>query len=54
MAVSSLVLGIVALALPVIYWLSQIGKRPSNYPPGPPTIPILGMSGLLQGALRHC
>jgi len=25
-----------------IYRLLQIGKRPAHYPPGPPTLPILG------------
>ncbi|OJJ54811.1 hypothetical protein ASPSYDRAFT_210517 [Aspergillus sydowii CBS 593.65] len=34
---------LVAVATTVlIYRLLQIGRRPKNYPPGPPTLPILG------------
>lgn len=25
-----------------VYRLLQVGRRPAGYPPGPPTIPILG------------
>lgn len=34
-------LGIV-LVLVLGYLLSSLGSRPKNYPPGPPTLPILG------------
>lgn len=26
----------------IIYTILQVGRRPKNYPPGPPTLPILG------------
>lgn len=31
-----------SIALFVLYLVLSIGQRPKNYPPGPPTIPILG------------
>lgn len=31
------------IAVTVLLWqLSRIGRRPSNYPPGPPTLPLIG------------
>jgi hypothetical protein len=31
------------VAFAVLLWrLSRIGRRPSNYPPGPPTLPLIG------------
>ncbi|KAM0251917.1 hypothetical protein ACHAQJ_007932 [Trichoderma viride] len=35
------VLGLAASVF-LLWQLSRIGRRPSNYPPGPPTIPLLG------------
>lgn len=32
----------IGLAIAGIVRLLSIGRRPKNYPPGPPTIPILG------------
>ena len=29
-------------AVPIISWLLQCNQRPKTFPPGPPTIPILG------------
>ncbi|KUL86332.1 hypothetical protein ZTR_08595 [Talaromyces verruculosus] len=35
------VVGFIAIA--VLLWrLSRVGRRPSNYPPGPPTLPLIG------------
>jgi len=30
------------VAVVILSRLSMIGRRPKNYPPGPPTLPILG------------
>jgi len=38
----SVVAGLLLGALTLLWRLLRIGKRPSSYPPGPPTIPILG------------
>ncbi|KAL6898673.1 cytochrome P450 [Trichoderma evansii] len=35
------VLGLVASTV-LLWQLSKIGRRPSNYPPGPPTLPLIG------------
>lgn len=29
-------------AVPIVSWLLQCNQRPKTFPPGPPTIPILG------------
>lgn len=34
--------GVILLVLIILWRLSQIGRRPRNYPPGPPTLPIIG------------
>jgi hypothetical protein len=31
-----------AIAVAIISRIMSIGRRPKNYPPGPPTLPILG------------
>lgn len=31
-----------AIAVAIISRILSIGRRPKNYPPGPPTLPILG------------
>ncbi|KAI2618169.1 cytochrome P450 [Hypoxylon sp. NC1633] len=33
---------VVAILLLLIYRLSRIGQRPKGYPPGPPTLPLIG------------
>jgi len=33
---------LLGLLVYAMYRLSYIGMRPKNYPPGPPTLPILG------------
>lgn len=33
---------VIALAIGASIRLLSIGRRPKNYPPGPPTIPVLG------------
>ena len=37
-----ILLAVFGLCLYGIYRLLQVGKRPANYPPGPPTMPIIG------------
>lgn len=38
-----LVASIVLIAVvPIVSWLLQCNQRPKTFPPGPPTIPILG------------
>lgn len=31
-----------ALVIFSVYRISRIGHRPKDYPPGPPTLPVLG------------
>ncbi|KAH8882222.1 cytochrome P450 [Thozetella sp. PMI_491] len=54
MALSPVLLLTAASAcLAALYWLSQIGRRPANYPPGPPTVPVLGNIHLMPEADIH-
>ncbi|KAI1338689.1 cytochrome P450 [Xylariaceae sp. FL0016] len=35
--------GSLAVCVVVVFWrISRLGQRPKNYPPGPPTLPIIG------------
>ncbi|KAJ4304905.1 hypothetical protein N0V90_000433 [Kalmusia sp. IMI 367209] len=36
-----------------LWQLSQIGRRPKDYPPGPPTLPLLGNLHLIPDKKRH-
>jgi hypothetical protein len=42
----------VAVAL-LVYRLSQVGRRPKDYPPGPPTLPLLGNLHLMPKKEAH-
>jgi hypothetical protein len=38
----------------ILLWqLSKIGRRPKDYPPGPPTLPLLGNLHLIPNENRH-
>lgn len=45
--------GLVALVLVGLWQLSKIGRRPKNYPPGPPTLPIIGNLHQIPQEKRH-
>jgi len=38
---SWVVFGVIVLSI-FLWRLSKVGRRPSNYPPGPPTLPLIG------------
>ncbi|KAI1390013.1 cytochrome P450 [Hypoxylon trugodes] len=42
MAISTTALVLVTTVLILVYRLRNIGRRPKNYPPGPPTLPLIG------------
>lgn len=45
--------GLVALAAIFLWRLDQVGRRPKDYPPGPPTLPIFGNLLQIPQEKRH-
>jgi hypothetical protein len=45
--------GLFALTFILIYRLSRIGRRPANFPPGPPTLPLIGNLHLMPKEKAH-
>jgi hypothetical protein len=44
------VYGLLGLFLYAVFRIMRVGRRPANYPPGPPTLPILGNIHQVLGA----
>ncbi|KAI0174355.1 putative cytochrome P450 [Pestalotiopsis sp. NC0098] len=44
---------LVVLAVVILWRLNQVGRRPRDYPPGPPTLPILGNLLQIPQEKRH-
>ncbi|KAI1204660.1 cytochrome P450 [Annulohypoxylon truncatum] len=42
MAISTTTIAVIAILLFLVYQLGRIGQRPKGYPPGPPTLPLIG------------
>lgn len=42
MAISATTVGVVVAVLLLMYRLNRVGQRPKGYPPGPPTLPLIG------------
>ncbi|OQE43099.1 hypothetical protein PENCOP_c003G02909 [Penicillium coprophilum] len=52
--INSTVFGLAVAAFFLVLWkLSKIGRRPKDYPPGPPTLPIIGNLHLIPNEKRH-
>ncbi|KAI5866017.1 cytochrome P450 [Durotheca rogersii] len=51
--INSLTLGLSVFVVIVLWKLSRIGQRPKNYPPGPPTLPLIGNIHQIPSEKRH-
>jgi hypothetical protein len=45
-------IGVVVILALGVWYLSVLGSRPKDYPPGPPTLPILG--NIHQVCSKYC
>jgi hypothetical protein len=49
---TSVLLALVGILL-ILWRISKVGQRPQDYPPGPPTLPIIGNLHLIPTESRH-
>lgn len=47
------IFAVVAFVAILLWQLSKIGRRPKDYPPGPPTLPLLGNLHQIPDQKRH-
>ncbi|KAI0879961.1 cytochrome P450 [Annulohypoxylon maeteangense] len=52
MITSSSLVGLIALVV-ILWQFSKIGRRPRDYPPGPPTLPLIGNMHQIPREERH-
>ncbi|KAI1161564.1 cytochrome P450 [Nemania serpens] len=53
MKMHQLLLGLSLLLVALIWQLRRVGQRPKDYPPGPPTLPVIGNLHQIPGERRH-